>query len=109
MPKKSGMDTKSTNHGSSEEQREGPVRQIHAEHQELAVGEVHDPHDPEDQREAHRDQGIDAAQENGGDAELSEDVYLRASQAPSGIHFARLVVNSSGHTVTSWPFCHCSM
>jgi hypothetical protein len=26
---------------------------------------------------------------------------LRWSQAGSGIHFARMVVNSSGHTVTS--------
>jgi len=58
---------------------------------------------------AHGDQGIDAPQQDRGDAELREDVYLRWSQAPSGIHFARLVVNSSGHTVTSCPFCHCSM
>jgi len=37
------------------------------------------------------------------------DRYFRWSHAPSGIHLARLVVNSSGHTVTSWPPCHCSM
>ena len=35
--------------------------------------------------------------------------YFRWSQGPSGIHLARFVVNSSGHTVTSEPFCHCSM
>ena len=35
--------------------------------------------------------------------------YFRWSQGPSGIHLARFVVNSSGHTVTSEPFCHWSM
>ena len=73
------------------------------------MGEVHHAHDPEDQREADRDQRVDAAQEDGRDAELGEDAYFRWSQAPSGIHFARFVVNSSGHTVTSCPFCHWSM
>jgi hypothetical protein len=95
--------------GVEREQGERPERQVHAEHQELTVGEVDDAHDPEDQGEAHRDQGIDAPEQDRGHAELREDVYLRWSQAPSGIHFARLVVNSSGHTVTSCPFCHWSM
>src|SRR2546425_12622998 len=87
----------------------GPEGDVHAEHEELAVGEVDDTHDPEDQREADGDQGIDPPEEDRRDAELREDVYLRASQAPSGIHFARFVVNSSGQTVTSWPLCHWSM
>ena len=73
------------------------------------MGEVHHTHDSEDERQPHRDQGVDAAEQDGGDAELRDRVYLRWSQAPSGIHFARAVVNSSGHTVTSWPFCHWSM
>jgi hypothetical protein len=38
-----------------------------------------------------------------------EPRYFRWSHAPSGIHLARLLVNSSGHTVTGTPFCHCSM
>ena len=71
--------------------------------------EVHHAHDAEDQREPDRDEGIDAPEQERRDRELRDDVYLRWSQAGSGIHFARMVVNSSGHTVTSWPFCHCSM
>ena len=35
--------------------------------------------------------------------------YFRWSQGPRGIHLARFVVNSSGHTVTREPFCHWSM
>ena len=73
------------------------------------MGEVHHPHDAEDEGEPHRDQGVDSPQQDGGDRELRDDVYLRWSQGPSGIHFARIDVNSSGHTVTIWPFCHCSM
>ena len=88
---------------------ERPEGEVHAEHQELAVGEVHHAHDAEDQGEPHRDEGVDAPQQDCRDDQLGEDAYLRWSQAPSGIHFARSVVNSSGHTVTSCPFCHCSM
>src|SRR5439155_1432175 len=97
--------------GAHDPARVGPLHEgdVHAEHEELAVGEVDDTHDPEDQREADGDQGIDPPEEDRRDAELREDVYLRASQAPSGIHFARFVVNSSGQTVTSWPLCHWSM
>src|SRR2546422_5279425 len=51
-----------------------------------------------DLREADGDQGIDPPEEDRRDAELREDVYLRASQAPSGIHFARFVVRSEEHT-----------
>src|SRR5207245_9466738 len=58
-------------------------------------------HDTEDQRETDRDQGIDPPEEDRRDRELGENVYLRWSQGPSGIHLARSVVNSSGHTVTS--------
>ena len=36
-------------------------------------------------------------------ARRQRERYFRWSHAPSGIHLARLVVNSSGHTVTSWP------
>jgi len=73
------------------------------------MGEVDHPHDAEDEGEPDRDQGIDPPEEDRGDAELREDAYLRWSQAPSGIHFARTVENSSGQTVIIWPFCHCSM
>src|SRR5207245_10898482 len=88
---------------------ERPEGEVHAEHEELAVGEVHHPHDAEDQREPDRDEGVDPPEEDRRDGELGEDAYLRWSQAPSGIHLARSVENSSGHTVTSCPFCHCSM
>src|SRR5437879_9333205 len=90
-------------------EREREEGEVHAEHEELAVGEVDHAHDAEDQREADGDEGVDAPEQDRRDRELRDDVYLRWSQAPSGIHFARLVVNSSGHTVTSSPFCHCSM
>jgi len=43
------------------------------------------------------------------DRQAGGERYFRWSHAPSGIHLARLVVNSSGHTVTSWPPCHWSM
>ena len=73
------------------------------------MGEVHDTHDPEYERQPDRDQRVDAAEKDRRERELRERVYLRASHAPSGIHLARLSVNSSGHTVTSSPPCHCSM
>ena len=55
--------------------------------------------------------GVVAGAARGVNAHAGEgaDRYFRWSHAPSGIHFARMVVNSSGHTVTSAPFCHCSM
>src|SRR5262249_51497705 len=90
-------------------EEERPVCEVHAEHQELAVGEVDDAHDAEDQGEPDRDEGVDAPEQDRCDREGDEDAYLRWSQAPSGIHLARSVENSSGHTVTSCPFCHCSM
>src|SRR5213592_3889292 len=90
-------------------EREREEGEVHAEHEKLAVGEVDHAHDAEDQREADGDEGVDDPEQDRRDRELRDDVYLRWSQAPSGIHFARLVVNSSGHTVTSSPFCHCSM
>src|SRR5262249_57513207 len=80
---------------------EGEEGEVHAEHQELAVSEVHHAHDAEDQREPDGDERVDAAQQDRRDGELRENVYLRESQAGNGIHFARMVVNSSGHTVTS--------
>src|SRR5262249_52232217 len=88
---------------------ERPEREVHAEHQELAVGEVDHAHDPEDQGQPDRDEGVDSPEQDRRDREGDENAYLRWSQAPSGIHLARSVVNSSGHTVTSCPFCHCSM
>ena len=103
------------------------------------MGEVHDAHDAEDEREADGDQRVDTAEEQRRDDELGERAhvrrgarrvrgapgvargarsehssmsrlrYLRWSQAGSGSHLVRLLVNSSGHTVTSSPFCHWSM
>ena len=45
----------------------------------------------------------------GASKRIEPAVYFRWSQGPSGIHLARFVVNSSGHTVTREPFCHWSM
>ena len=79
------------------------------------MSEVDDAHDSEDEREPDGDQGVDAAEQDRRDNQLGDVVqgrrarYFRWSHPPSGIHLARFVVNSSGHTVTSCPFCHCSM
>ncbi len=40
-------------------EREQEERRVHRDHQELAMGEVHDVHQPEDQREADRDQAVE--------------------------------------------------
>jgi hypothetical protein len=87
---------------------------VKAEHQELAVREVHHAHDAEDQRQPDGDEGVDPAEQDRRDDELGDQGatyagYLRWFHGPSGTHFARLLVSSSGHTVTSEPFCHCSM
>jgi hypothetical protein len=46
------------------QQREGPERRVHPEHQELAVREVHDAHDAENQRQPDRDESIDPAEQD---------------------------------------------
>src|SRR6201982_915328 len=42
--------------GKEREQEEG---RVHRDHQEFAVGEVHDVHEAEDQRQSHRDQAVE--------------------------------------------------
>jgi folate-binding Fe-S cluster repair protein YgfZ len=46
---------------------------IHAEHEELALGEIHDPHDAEDQPEPDAHRAIEAADDQAG-RERIEDV-----------------------------------
>src|SRR5262249_62386380 len=54
---------------------ERPEREIHAQHEELAVREVDHAHDAEDEGEPYRDERVDAAQEDGGDDELGDYVH----------------------------------
>ena len=54
------------------QQREGPERSVHAEHQELAVREVHHAHDAENQRQPDRDEGVDPAEQDRRDDELGD-------------------------------------
>ncbi len=46
------------------EQREEPEARVHPEHQELAVGEVHDVHDTEDHRQSDGDEGVDQSDQH---------------------------------------------
>ena len=48
---------------------------VHADHQELAVGEVDDVHHPEDDGEAQGDEGEDQAQEQTGHERAEQDVH----------------------------------
>jgi hypothetical protein len=77
------------------------------------MGEIHHTHHAEDQRQPDRNERVDPAEQDRRDDELGDqatcDGYLRWFQGPSGTHFARLLVSCSGHTLTSEPFCHCSM
>ena len=41
--------------------------EIHAQHEEIALGEVDHPHHPEDEAEAHAHEPVDAAEEDAGD------------------------------------------
>ena len=41
------------------EEREQEERRVHRDHQEFAMGEIHDVHQAEDQREADRDQPVE--------------------------------------------------
>src|SRR5215467_5569444 len=74
---------------------EGPEREVHAQHQELAVGEVDHAHDAEDQRQPHRDEGVDAAQQHGGDEELGERRHLASGPAISS--------DPTGRAASTWP------
>jgi len=56
---------------------ERPECEVHAEHQELAVGEVDHAHDPEDQGQPDRDEGVDPPEQDRRDREGDEDAYLR--------------------------------
>src|SRR6185312_10803586 len=51
------------------------IDEIHADHQELAMGEVHDTHHPEDEREPQADDGVDATQKEAVDEQLKKDVH----------------------------------
>ena len=69
-----------------------------------------------ERRLCRRNHGLGEISEGAAEAPSDEDggqspppSYFRESHAPSGIHLARSVVNSSGHTVTIRPPCHCSM
>ncbi len=60
--------------------------EIHADHQELALGEVDDPHDAEDQTKADAHQRIDAADQQPGDERLQHIL-----DDARGIHHAPIV------------------
>src|SRR3989442_9155878 len=63
------------------EQRERPEGEVHAQHEELAVGEVDHAHHAEDEGEPHRDERVDPAQKDGGDDQLGNYVHGRSTRA----------------------------
>ncbi|MGY4458780.1 hypothetical protein ACVWYI_002740 [Bradyrhizobium sp. LB13.1] len=59
---------------------------IHAEHHEIAVGEVDDPHDAEDQAEPDTHQAVDGTDQKACGERLKESLHqpgLRAAPAPA--------------------------
>ena len=55
------------NDGLHAERREDIEGGVHAEHHELALGEVDDPHDAEDERQADAHQAVDRADRQAGE------------------------------------------
>jgi hypothetical protein len=66
-------------------QGEAPEAGVHAQHQELAVGEVHDVHDAEDQRQAHGHQRVDQADEDAGEERLEQELRGHLEPPPGAL------------------------
>src|SRR5262249_33892707 len=60
------------------EERVCPERAEHAEHDEVAVGEVDDAHDAEDHGESHADHGVERAGQDAADDALDESFHSAA-------------------------------
>ena len=58
---------------SDAEHRPDHERDVHAEHDEIAMGEIDDVHHAPDQREAGREQRVDRAEQQAADDHLNED------------------------------------
>ena len=56
----------------AETSREQRPREVHGEHHEVGLSEVHHPHDAKDQSEARRQQRVDAADQYPWNKELQE-------------------------------------
>src|ERR1700730_11001239 len=80
---------------------------IHADHHELALGEVHDFHDAEDQRHADAHKRIDAAYE-----QAVHDGLCQCLQHRTGVEVQVFIsgwrASSFGNTLARSPFCHCT-
>jgi hypothetical protein len=59
--------------GVEAEQRPQPERRVHADHHELAVGEVDDLHEPEDEAQPRRDEGVNEPHQQPADDGLNDD------------------------------------
>jgi len=69
-------------------QRPGKERDVHGEHEELAVGKVHQLHEPEDQRQSRGDERVEESRQDFPDRRLENDVggqgYLRSFHVGMG-------------------------
>src|SRR5262249_39486611 len=85
--------------------RRQEVRDVHAEHHEVALGEVDDPHDAEDQREANAHERVHPAHEQPGHHVLDEVTQSHVGLAPCSISPRRAL----SHHAVLYPTTPCSI